>query len=641
MRHWSRSARLVLVIVSTLAACTGSAGPVVRHSAPPVRLPLGGTLRVRYLLTPPGFDPAAYDFADWELFRCCMARTLLSYNGRSIDEGGADLYPDLATSMPKVSTDGLTWTFHLKPNLHYAPPFQHTEIVARDIIRALQREADPEVPSGYAFYYSVIRGFDGFAQGRASNISGLQARDDHTLVVDLTEPTGDLGYRLSLPASAPIPPGAAHGHETDYGRFLVSSGPYMLEGSGDLDFSRPPEDQPPVSGFAPARFNEVKQFAIGGSATLVRNPSWSQATDALRGAYVDRIEIDVGPPGRVKIGRSYFAIGFPAQFAIGLTAIRRGRLDLIPDSPLPSDSFSSFASPASRDLVHQDLTMGVDYISMNVAAPPFDDIHVRKAFYLAMDRNALQARFKALPEPIYGKVPNHIVPDAMEDGLLVNWRPGWVPVDATHDLSAARAQMRRSNYDRNGDGICDSRACREVVLISDDEWPKLFNGPVRASAASIGIRLAFRRFDSFDTYPEKDRPRYRWPLNANRWLADYPNGSDFLPQFFDGASLDDPQTFNSSVLGATREELHRWGYARKRVPSVDARIDQCDALIGASQAECWARLDKVLMNNIVPWVPFLFEQTAVVVSSRMEHYELDQFVGYPALDQIALKLGSP
>ena len=67
-------------------------------------------------------------------------------------------------------------------------------------------------------------------------------------MVTLTEPAGDLPWRFAMPATAPIPPngdaavlGAAEGHTTDYGRFLVATGPYMFEGTEDLDFSVPAE----------------------------------------------------------------------------------------------------------------------------------------------------------------------------------------------------------------------------------------------------------------------------------------------------------------------------------------------------------------------------------------------------------------
>ena len=148
----------------------------------------------------------------------------------------------------------------------------------------MKRTANPKANvGGYSFYYSVIEGFDEYGAGDADEISGMTAVDDTTLEVTLTEPTGDFGYRMAMPTAAPIPPngdaelGAAEGHDKNYGRFLVASGPYMFEGSEAMDFSVPAKDQTEVAGYVPGR-----------SIVLVRNPSWSAETDDLRAAYPDQ-----------------------------------------------------------------------------------------------------------------------------------------------------------------------------------------------------------------------------------------------------------------------------------------------------------------------------------------------------------------
>ena len=196
----------------------------------------------------------------------------------------------LAATMPEVSGDGLTWTFRLKDGIAYGPPLEDTQVVAGDIIRALDREAVMASGDTYAFYYSVIEGFDAMVRGEADSISGMEAPDDRTLVVHLTHPAGDLADLFAMPATAPIPAapsepstrlGVAGGVDA-YGSFLVASGPYMIEGSEQLDLSVPPEDRAPISGYTPGR-----------SLTLVRNPSWDRETDALRPAYVDRIEVTI------------------------------------------------------------------------------------------------------------------------------------------------------------------------------------------------------------------------------------------------------------------------------------------------------------------------------------------------------------
>src|SRR5437588_9707474 len=139
-----RSFAAVTCVLLLLAACTGGGGPSTTPRAMPH---LGGTLRVATGDFTLRLDPQArYDTGAFELFQCCLLRTLLSYAGRPTQQGGATLLPDLATALPRVSPSGLEWTFHIKPGLHYAPPLQHTEIVAQDFIRALERDA--KVASG-------------------------------------------------------------------------------------------------------------------------------------------------------------------------------------------------------------------------------------------------------------------------------------------------------------------------------------------------------------------------------------------------------------------------------------------------------------------------------------------------------------
>jgi hypothetical protein len=75
----------------------------------------------------------------------------------------------------------------------------------------------------------------------------------------------------------------------------------------------------------------------------------------------------------------------------------------------------------------------------------------------------------------------------------------------------------------------------------------------------------------------------------------------------------------------------------RSVPNVDVRIDQCAGLVGDAATSCWAALDKYLMQELVPWVPFMSTTTRITVSARIARMSFDQFTAVPALDQISLK----
>src|SRR5918996_2014500 len=150
----------VLALAGTACAQQEQPGP----GAPGGELQAGGTLLMGISAdVDQGFDPAEeYAAISWEIFRCCLLRTLLSFNGQTVANGGNEPRPDIATDLPEVSEDGLTYTFTLQEGLMYAPPFEDTEIVAGDFVRAFERlEIDSSSDEGYPFYFTVIDGFDG------------------------------------------------------------------------------------------------------------------------------------------------------------------------------------------------------------------------------------------------------------------------------------------------------------------------------------------------------------------------------------------------------------------------------------------------------------------------------------------------
>ena len=479
---WRRTAVVrswCYLVVFLAASCTGASHlPPGPSGAQPRVLEPGGTLRAAFVLdpdVPDTFDPQrAFDYSTWEIMRCCLARTLLSYNGRSTGQGGEEVRPDLAASMPSVSADGLTWTFTMQSGLHYGPPFEDTEIVAGDVVRALEREARVSL---YAFYFEVIDGFSEYEAKTADSISGLRTPDRHTLVIRLTRPTGDLGYRLALPGAAPIPARAATGHK-DYGRFLVSSGPYMFEGSEDLGAGA---GDTPVAGYV-LPFSTDTSYTQG-SITLVRNPSWQSASDPLRAAYADRIEVSIGG----------FDVKDSAHYDYG-RSLRRlfddvvaGRLDIVLDTSPPLDQLRRFhADPQQRDALHVDEITFPEFIAMNLGVPPFDDVHVRRAVNLAIDKTKLQRDWVAassgqdIPESTGGVVvADHLAPNALEGNLLGTYLPGWMTSEGGGEGSA-RSEMSRSRYDNDGDGLCDAPVCSNVALAETTAWPSAFGRVGRA-----------------------------------------------------------------------------------------------------------------------------------------------------------------
>lgn len=613
------------------AAATDAEAPVQAAEGVPAR---GGTLRVvvpRETQEPfGGFDEGADAFLDPQLdpsrtthglTRCCLGRTLYSYNGRRTEEGGSHLQPDLAQGPPVVSPDGLTWTIAIKPGLHYGPPLADVEITAADFVRSLERLFAPQLRDVvYTFEFMDIEGAADYQAGTAATISGLETPDEHTLVVRLAAPQGDFAERLAALATVPLPPdpwhpdaqfGIAEGADSGYGRSLVSSGPYMLDGSASLDLSRPAAERADPAGIAP------------GKVTLVRNPSWDPATDALRPAYADRIEISVVD-----------------TMDDAVAAIDAGRADLLwnPRTPptIPAEVYEAFRSDPTRGAARIDRVAVVRAIVMNLAVPPFDDIHVRKALNWVLDKERLVdlQGGRSAAQPV-----GHIAPDALEDDLLVDYDPYATPRQRG-DLAAARTEMARSRYDADGDGLCDSAVCQHVRMVTREP----FDAAARSAAedfAALGIDLDIVVHDIntffFDDVAD---PRLKVPIVIGIAWHGLNLGASGVLLIFDGArnvTSDPVAAANVTMMGATPNELRSWGYDVVDVPNVDARVEDCVPRMGADQLRCWASLDQYLMERVVPWVPYSQDRNAALTSPRVVAYGYDELTNTSSLDQIALR----
>ena len=420
-----------------------------------------------------------------------------------------------------------------------------------------------------------------------------------------------------MPAAAPIPPlpgdpdapfGVATGHDDNYGRFLIGTGPYMFEGTDQLDFSLPPDDQDPVTG-----------YDVGRSIVLVRNPSYDPDSDDLREGYVDRIEVVIG--------------GDSNDLALKVDA---GELDMVYDGVPPAAQIRQYASdPELQDQIHSDPSDAVRYIEMNLANPPFDDPNVRIALNYALDKEGFR---QLRGGPLFGELAGHIMVNSLQGDQLKDYDPYPSP-NGRGDVTAAKAAMAASGYDTDGDGVCDDPSCQGIVTIIDeaDPYPKQ-TALLQQTLEPLGITLDVKTFERTTMYSKCEDPNSHWALCPSvSWGKDYPDGFTFGPPLFSQDAIGPESCCNDPMVGATPDILRGRGYDPSiPIPSAEEQIDECIPLSGDQRLECWAQLDRYLMEDVVPWVPYLFDNSVVVVSDRVVAWSFDQFAGLPAIDRIAL-----
>jgi peptide/nickel transport system substrate-binding protein len=620
MRRYLSVLALVATLALVAAACggddeggTGATGATATGATG--ELQPGGTVELAMLGdVSAAFDPQKeYYSVTWAWYRCCLLRTLLSYNGRTTAEGGADLQPDIASALPEISSDGLTYTFTLKSDVQYGDPFGDVSVTSGDIVRALERESDPDASvGGYNFYYNVIDGFEDFGAGKADSIKGLETPDDSTLVVTLTEPAGYLPYLFSMHASAPIPPngdaplGAAEGHTRDYGRFLVATGPYQFLGSENLDFSVPADEQTPVAGYVPGR-----------SVQLVRNPNYDPATDGLRPAYPDGFNISIGGDNNDLYNK-----------------VQAGELDGVVDGIVPPNVLRSYSTdPTLQPLLHINPSDASRYVSFNLAEPPFDDVHIRKAFNLALDKAGMRT-FRG-GESV-GEIAGHIMVNSLQNNLLADYDPYATP-NSAGDVTAAQAEIAQSKYDTDGDGVCDAPECSNILAATDEADPYPDQAAlIQQNMEPLGLTFDVKSFERTTMYAKCNEPEAHVAACLGPgWGKDFPDGYTFADPLFGSAGIF-PSCCNYQLVGASPELLSKAGYDVTEVPSVDDQIAEANSQTGDARFQAWADLDTTLMEQIVPQAPYLFDNNVDITSARIINYSFDQFSGLAAYDQYAI-----
>jgi peptide/nickel transport system substrate-binding protein len=616
-----RLATMLLVCAAFTAVAVGttvgSAAPGKSDAAK-----AGGTYRVGWENAfgfTDAFDPTGEYLGDaFNVYTNLLVRTLAGYNHVG-GVAGNRLVPDLATALPKPTNGGKTYTFHLKSGIKFAPPVNR-EITSADIAYAMQRLASSKDGAEYGFYYTSIKGWAAGANG--GKISGITTPNARTIVFNLTQPVGDFLYRMGMPATGPIPQEVAkcfEGQPGKYGRNLVSSGPYMLAGSDKLDASS-------CSALKPA-----SGFDGQTTMTLVRNPNYSPSTDS-------------------KTARENLPDSF--VFTVDTNAddiynrVRAGDLeDEVPGGIAPPKVLREYTTdPSLKPNMHVNPGDRTWYLPMTLTQPPFDDIHVRKALNLIMDKAALQ---RAWGGPSSGVIATHIVPDTILNNALKGFDPYKTPGEMG-SVAKAAAEMKQSKYDPGHTGKCTAAACKGVLMIADTRAVDTRMVPIiESSAAKIGITFTVRTITG--AYPTIQTPSKNIPISERPgWAKDYADASTFFNALFLGTAILPSGNTNYSLIGLTpalAKKLHITGTVTG-IPNLDAQIQKCNrtqprglasAGAGDPRIACWAGVDRKLMTDVVPWVPYLFANVTRITGPKVAKWGYDQFGLGTAFAHVAVK----
>jgi ABC-type transport system substrate-binding protein/DNA-binding SARP family transcriptional activator len=291
----------------------------------------GGTLRL--------FDYPRPDSLDEGVGSVATALSVFSNTGDGLvgfkrvgGLDGATPVPDLATSLPKPTDGGRTYTFQLQRGIRYS---NGEPVRASDLRRALER--DFRLRSDSASYYEELLGAGACSKSRCDLSRGVVADDKAgTVILHLRQPDPELLYKLALPAAYPVPQKVSMTKPARLG--VPGTGPYMIR--------------------------SYKHSHL----VLVRNPrfrEWSAA--AQPNGYPDRIELTYNEASDEH-----------------LTTVEHGKADVIQE-PLPTSRMDEIRTRYAAQ-VHIFPFPGTYSMFLNMRLPPFDNLKAREAVNYAVDR---------------------------------------------------------------------------------------------------------------------------------------------------------------------------------------------------------------------------------------------------------------
>src|SRR5215470_940110 len=220
-----------------LVAALVTAAPSGAHAADP-----GKTLRVAFNSAETGFDPQAGGDAYSNYVNRVIFEALYRYDYLARPY---KIVPNTAVALPEISSDGKTWTIHVKPGIYFAddPAFKGAkrELTAADYVYSWKRVLDPKMRSisNLVFDGKLVGADPVVAAAKATGkfdydapIEGLQAVSRYTVRLKLNNPSYDLLSDLTTAATAAVAREVIDAYGDASGWAManpVGTGPYRLK----------------------------------------------------------------------------------------------------------------------------------------------------------------------------------------------------------------------------------------------------------------------------------------------------------------------------------------------------------------------------------------------------------------------------
>ena len=454
------------------------------------------------------------------------------------DDGTTELVTSLVDSY-EISDDGLNYSFVIRDDVKFSDgtPLT-TEDVAYTFTRMLALDESVQTDFGIA-----IKGAQAVVDGDAEEVEGIEVVDDTHINFTLEEPFAGFLYQLSTPSCCIFSKANVEDAGDDFGvvaEKTIGSGPYM-----------------------------VTDWTANSSITLEVNPYyWGEKPSA------DKVVYEIIPD--------------PSTLSM---KFQNGELDILDCDYLDAAVIDSTYRTAYADSMVAANRLAVTYMALNENIEPLDNVQVRKAVQMAIDRQSIL-------DAIYSG------DGQLEDGIFPHGLIGFSEENQgqiAYDPEGAKALLEEAGY---ADGFdmelsADSSASTSVLNVLQI---------IAENLQAVGINAQIVSYDEaswLDLRKSGDMNSF-----VATWTADYNDPDNFIYTFFGGTDKTKIRSLNYPDL----DTMARVGAARAIVDD-DERLAE------------YAALEKKIIQEDAAWVPLFSRTHLFVVGENVESF-IPHWAGY-------------
>jgi ABC-type transport system substrate-binding protein len=493
------------------------------------------------------------------------------------------LQGNTATGLPTVEDGGRSYTFHIRPGIHFTPDpafkGKPREVTAQDYVYSITRLYDPALKSPWSFMFEGKLLGDAALKDKFSAdtvIPGLQALDRYTLRIRLAEPDNNFLFYMATPATGVVAREVIDAYPGQAGNHPVGTGPFLL---GDWKRSD--------------RIVLLKNPAS--SAVFHATPGSAPADQAIANALegrtlprVDRVEIKIAEEFQGRM------LGFLNGEYDYMEQVPESMTDMVIDGGKLKPDLAARGMELYRFPVLQTYYMWMNMQDPLVGGYGRDKIALRRA--IAMSYNSAED-IALLKKGFAIKAESPLPPN------VLGYDPAYrSPVP--YDPALANALLDRHGYGkRDPDGFRRQPDGARLTLtmsseatvggrLRDELWRKCLN--------AVGLRVVFKSDKKTEIIKASRLGKVQ--MFESNWVADFPDGENFYQLLYG-------------------PNAGRANYARFDLPAYNERYEKARVLTdGPARQQLYGEMNQ-LIHAYNPWVPLTQVLSADIRQPWLKNYK--------------------